>query len=259
MSNLLFADAAYPAGISGGPYDGVAFYAGGDAYHVWTPAELAARPERYRLPIWVRSNPQGAAQATADAGLLLGALTLYGTPAGILVALDSETSADPAYVRAFVAAVNLGGHHVIDYGSQSTVAGNANPDGYYWGADWTDVAHLHSGDTGTQYVSFSGYDLSEMASELPFWDIRGGTLPSAAVSNWTETLVNTLPTLAQGATGEDVRTVQGCLCARGHAVTIDGVYGLVTASAVRAFQSASGITADSVTGPAQTWPKLLNR
>jgi len=82
--------------------------------------------------------------------------------------------------------------------------------------------------------------------------------PVTAATNWTEALVNTLPTLAQGATGNDVRTVQGCLGARGHTVAIDGVYGLVTASAVRAFQSASGIAADSVCGQV-TWTKLLAR
>jgi len=82
--------------------------------------------------------------------------------------------------------------------------------------------------------------------------------PVTAATNWTEALVNTLPTLAQGATGNDVRTVQGCLGARGHAVTIDGVFGIVTASSVRAFQSASGVAADSVCGQV-TWTKLLAR
>jgi len=256
MSNLLFADAAYPAGISGGPYDGVAFYAGGDTPHVWTGAEVNARPERHRLPIWVRSNPQGAAQGAADAAGLLAALPRYGTPAGALVALDSEMSADPAYVAAFVAAVHRAGHPVIDYGSQSTVAGNVNPDGYYWGADWTGVPHLHSGDGATQYVSFSGYDLSLMASELPFWDTQPGA--AAPVTNWTESLVQSLPTLAQGATGNDVRTMQGCLGARGHPVTIDGIFGIGTEGALRVFQTASGVTSDGIAGPA-TWPKLLAR
>jgi hypothetical protein len=177
MSNLRFADAAYPSGISGGPFDGVAFYAGGDTPHIWTPAEVGARPERYRLPVWVRSNPQGTTQALADATELLHALPRYGTPAGILIALDSETSADPAYVRAFVEAVNRGGHKVIDYGSESRVHGNDNPDGLYWGADWTSVPHLHSGDGATQYVSFSGYDLSLMSSALPFWDAHPPAKP----------------------------------------------------------------------------------
>jgi len=101
-------------------------------------------------------------------------------------------------------------------------------------------------------------------AELRALAFGGTTAPAApvqpvtAATNWTETLVNELPTLAQGATGNDVRTVQGCLGARGHSVAIDGSYGVVTASAVRAFQSAAGITADSVAGPV-TWTKLLGR
>ena len=134
--------------------------------------------------------------------------------------------------------------------------GNSNPDGYVWGADWTGVPHLHSGDGATQYVSFSGYDLSLMTSALPFWDTHG---PGTAPANWTEQLVNTLPTLAQGATGPDVRTAQGLLAARGHAVAIDGIFGVGTEAAIKAFQAAAGITADGIVGSAQTWPKLLNR
>jgi hypothetical protein len=82
--------------------------------------------------------------------------------------------------------------------------------------------------------------------------------PVTAALNWTESLLNTLPTLAQGATGNDVRTMQGCLGARGHPVTIDGIFGIGTEGALRVFQTASGVTSDGIAGPA-TWPKLLAR
>jgi peptidoglycan hydrolase-like protein with peptidoglycan-binding domain len=81
--------------------------------------------------------------------------------------------------------------------------------------------------------------------------------PPPAV-NWTETLVQTLPTLAQGASGQDVRTLQGCLAARGHPVTIDGAFGPGTKTALEAFQLTKGVGTDGVAGPL-TWPKLLNR
>jgi Putative peptidoglycan binding domain/Glycosyl hydrolases family 25 len=81
--------------------------------------------------------------------------------------------------------------------------------------------------------------------------------PSPA-ANWTETLVDELPTLASGATGQDVRSVQGLLNARGVSVTVDGSYGPSTRAAVTAFQHAKGLAADGSVGPA-TWPKLLNR
>src|SRR5271154_3621691 len=61
MTTLLFVDSAYPlpqnqipAGISG-----VAGYIGGDTPHTWTSFEWAAQKARYRLPVYVRSNPPG--------------------------------------------------------------------------------------------------------------------------------------------------------------------------------------------------------
>ena len=88
---------------------------------------------------------------------------------------------------------------------------------------------------------------------------HGGTQPAPPPpGNWTETLVNNLPTLSIGATGEDVKTVQGLLAARGHGVQIDAAYGPVTRSAVTAFQHSSGLTPDGVCGQ-QTWTKLLGR
>lgn len=175
MNQLKFVDAIGSAEITGGPYDGVCFYVGGNAYRIWPIAEVHARPERYRLPIWVRSNPQNVS-AASDAGACIAALMRYGVPEGSLVALDSETSADPVWVNTFVRILNgeniVKGWPVIDYGSQSSVFGNQNPDGYYWGADWTNVPHLHSGDGMTQYISLQNEDLSLASSALPLWDTR---------------------------------------------------------------------------------------
>lgn len=74
--------------------------------------------------------------------------------------------------------------------------------------------------------------------------------------NWTETIVQELPVRKQGDLGPSVRTVQGLCCARGHAVTIDGVFGPATAQAVKNVQATARITQDGVVGP-QTWPALL--
>jgi hypothetical protein len=75
--------------------------------------------------------------------------------------------------------------------------------------------------------------------------------------DWTEQIMQQLPVLQQGATGTYVRTVQFQLGEHGHPVKVDGALGPVTEQALRAFQAASGITADGVVGPQQTWPKLL--
>lgn len=85
------------------------------------------------------------------------------------------------------------------------------------------------------------------------------------VTDLTEAMVQQLPTLRLGATGPMVRRVQGLLVAAGHDLGttglrkdgIDGTFGAATDKAVRDLQAATGITADGVVGPGQTWPKLL--
>jgi hypothetical protein len=250
MTGLLtFYDAAWPP-AKPPTTDGVCIYIGGDTPHVWTAAEIAAQTARYRLPIWVRSNPEQVSPL-ADATACLAALRWMGVPKGRLVALDSETDVDPSWVNTFVRTVNDGGYPVIDYGSQSTVFGNKNPDGYYWGADWTNTPHLHSGDQMTQYADFGPFDESLAQPSMPFWDIRGGPTTS-----WQETMMRQLPLTRQGATGNDVRTIQGLLQARGYAVTIDGVFGPATDATVRRFQRDRRLSADGIVG-SQTWPALM--
>jgi|HubBroStandDraft_4_1064222.scaffolds.fasta_scaffold56907_4 peptidoglycan hydrolase-like protein with peptidoglycan-binding domain len=267
MVTLRFVDAAYAGAITGGPYDGVCFYLpGGDAFHPWPYSDLVGRPERFRLPVWVRSNPQTVAPII-DANACLAALRAYGVPVGRLIALDSETSIDRMWVAAFVGVLNGAGYPVIDYGSQSTVMGNRNPDGYYWGADWTDVSHLASGDDITQYANFSNQDLDVASSALPFWDAR----PPAPPAQWTEFDMSRLPILHQGSADVPgggfwyVRRLQtlvhttGMLDGLGGAaqsLSVDGQYGPATVAAVRQVQHHYSITFDGITGP-QTWSVLL--
>lgn len=175
MSNLIFYDSAFPP-ASPPKADGVAFYIGGDTPHVWTEAEIAATNTRFRLPVYVRSNPPGPG-AIPDVAAAVARLALLKAPRGTLVAWDMEMAADASYIKAVYGALNTAGYKLIVYGSQSTVLGNDNPDGLYWGAAWTGVVHIAGGDVMTQYVSFSGYDESEATSALPFWD----TAPPAPV------------------------------------------------------------------------------
>lgn len=272
MANLTFVDAAYAGAITGGPFDGVCFYLpGGDAFHPWPPADVHARPERYRLPCWVRSNPQDVFPGD-DARQCIAALKSYGVPAGALVALDSETSVDPSWVRGFVAELNGGGHPVIDYGSVSTVFGNENPDGYYWGAQWSSVRHLAAGTDMTQYVSYANEDLSEALSTLPFWDTRPPARPPAPdPTQWTEFNMSRLPILRAGSLDDPggagfwyVRRLQALVrltgvlnrLPAGAFLDVDGDYGPATATAVRQVQQHYNIPADGITGP-QTWSVLL--
>lgn len=76
------------------------------------------------------------------------------------------------------------------------------------------------------------------------------------VPTWTEAIVQQLPTVQQGMTGEGVRTAQGALVARHHEIAVDGIFGTETATAVRVEQSQAHIAVDGIVGQ-HTWPVLL--
>ncbi len=59
-----------------------------------------------------------------------------------------------------------------------------------------------------------------------------------------------------GRKGEIAKTVQYLLRAHGHNVAVDGDVGPQTEAAIKAFQSANGLTPDGIVGN-QTWPKLI--
>lgn len=63
------------------------------------------------------------------------------------------------------------------------------------------------------------------------------------------------PTIRQGDTGAAVTTLQLDLDDLGAKLTADGVFGPLTAAAVRSFQASHDLTADGVVGP-QTWNAL---
>ena len=109
-----------------------------------------------------------------------------------------------------------------------------------WTADGTQWTDSYPGLNGTKI------DMSAL----------NGDFFGAPVINWQETMMQQLPVVRQGGNGDVVRTVQGLCAARGHAVTVDGVFGAVTMAAVKAVQAAARITADGTVG-AQTWPVLL--
>ncbi|CAM3330319.1 N-acetylmuramoyl-L-alanine amidase [Stackebrandtia soli] len=75
-----------------------------------------------------------------------------------------------------------------------------------------------------------------------------GTTPPPTDPQW--------PTVRQGDTGHNVRSIQYFLNHRGIATSVDGNFGPATAGSVRSFQSANGLGADGVVGPL-TWPKLV--
>lgn len=90
----------------------------------------------------------------------------------------------------------------------------------------------------------------------PAYD-KAPTSPPPAGATWTEGIVNQLPTLKKGSTGEHVESLQGLLVARSHPeIVVDGAFGAKTDQAVRAVQQWGGITVDGVVGK-DTWAVAL--
>ena len=71
---------------------------------------------------------------------------------------------------------------------------------------------------------------------------------TATISPW--------PLVRQGDQQHPVKTLQYLLRARGHNVTVDGIFGSQTDAAVRAFQQQRGLAVDGVVGPV-TWRALI--
>ncbi|MGH9280675.1 MAG: peptidoglycan-binding domain-containing protein, partial [Acidimicrobiales bacterium] len=69
-------------------------------------------------------------------------------------------------------------------------------------------------------------------------------------------MANDFPVLKVGSKGEDVRTVQRLVTHHGHPAADDGLFGPMTAQAVKDFQTAKGLTVDGIVGN-QTWGALL--
>jgi peptidoglycan hydrolase-like protein with peptidoglycan-binding domain len=64
------------------------------------------------------------------------------------------------------------------------------------------------------------------------------------------------PLVAINAQGENVKSIQYFLNARGQNLTVDGSFGPLTQAGVKTFQGAHGLGTDGVVGP-QTWPVLI--
>ncbi|WP_235006700.1 peptidoglycan-binding domain-containing protein [Calothrix rhizosoleniae] len=78
----------------------------------------------------------------------------------------------------------------------------------------------------------------------------------ATSSNLTPNLNSkSLPTLRFGNSGISVKVLQRILLSNGYAVRVDGVFGALTETAVKAFQSQSKLAEDGVVGK-NTWREL---
>ena len=86
--------------------------------------------------------------------------------------------------------------------------------------------------------------------------VFGAAVTTAAVAAPKSASAASWPVIAEGSGSSAVTVAQYLLRSHGHAVAADGDFGPQTKSAVVAFQSASGFTADGIVG-AQTWGGLI--
>ena len=191
--------ATYPTTFEGQPVEGWCVYIGGDAYHVWTDAEFAAlraQPHiRYILPIYVRSNPQGAAQAASDVAAAIVWAKAHGQPRGTLTQWDYETADDAVYEEA-VSRLLLAGDGDLEllYGSKSTVTQNPVPAGGYQIADWTDAIPASLASTAQQFYGGASDDMSSFRAGAALWDTRPtAPTPAPPAPTPTEDDVNYFP------------------------------------------------------------------
>lgn len=115
-----------------------------------------------------------------------------------------------------------------------------------------------SGKTITVIEGNKGEAVARRTLEVNGRYIRGYAVPKYAAAANTKVKVE-LDTLRKGSKGEQVKTLQRLLLALGYKMGnygVDGSFGAATESAVKAFQKAKGLSADSIVG-ANTWNKLL--
>lgn len=216
-------DAAYPPAVPP-TTDVVLFYApGGNQLNAWTLTEITAQHARYRLPIFVRSNPTHA-NATTDATNFKNWLIAIECPVGSSVVLDLETAVDATYVNTFGSLLRAGGYKVLPYGSSSTLLRNPVLDGYFMAKPGPAV--IPSGCVAVQYGGTSAYDLDIIASTVALWDTwpaptkEDDSMSIAIACDGTRVIERVSPaghelvfTLAPGATAWNVTDVTAQIAA----------------------------------------------
>jgi Domain of unknown function (DUF1906)/Putative peptidoglycan binding domain len=230
------------------------------------------------IPIYVGTQASSlgstaASKGTAEADDAVNAAAALGIPPGSVLYCDMEaysstfTSNVLAYVNAWTAELHARGYKAGAYGSLSSLVhdlnanyGAASPD-VIWFASWTGVKntdtsfistgnwadhqriHQYSGDVTESHGGFT------LQIDGDYMDVQvAGDSGPPPTPDW--------PLVSNGDTGERVRTVQYLLDEHGATLSVDGVFGPATTAAVKAFQSAHGLTVDGIVGP-MTWSALV--
>ena len=169
----------FPAGQQP-PADCVLVYGPGDTPHTWTPGDINEQRARYRMPGFVRSDPQNASYVQ-DCNAFVAWLKAVGCPKGSSVFLDLETAVAAGYVSAFGYIMNLEGYNVLPYGSIGYVWQNPPLDGLFVSHPGQPPHICTPGRCGnglnadariTQYQFDGSYDMSLIDPSVPLWDTQ---------------------------------------------------------------------------------------
>lgn len=176
-------DAAYPPMFAPPGTAGVLGYVGRPGFtpHVWTPDEWRRFEHLRQYPCWL---PDRRLAPDADAWDAVNTVTKLGwarfdEPDTRAIVLDGEADQFRAWYTVWAATVQQAGFHPVDYGSLSTVFGNAAYD--VWAANWDGIPALIPGQVihGDQFragVPWHGtmLDLSVIDGDML---ARGGVGP----------------------------------------------------------------------------------
>jgi hypothetical protein len=113
-----------------------------------------------------------------------------------------------------------------------------------------------------QIIRFRQLSRTYGAAGVSWWDWQEaspagwGAIAVGAGNLSGVTAAATTPILKRGTVGDLVVWAQEHLVSAGYTIPVDGDYGPTTQAAVQSFQTAQGLTADGIVGPA-TWAALL--
>ncbi|MCC5641926.1 peptidoglycan-binding protein [Nostoc sp. CHAB 5824] len=83
----------------------------------------------------------------------------------------------------------------------------------------------------------------------------GGKVRAKATGRFQKFSSQPMPTLYFGSSGLAVRVLQRLLVSNGYTVRVDGIYGALTETAVKAFQNQQNLATDGIVGQ-RTWRAL---
>ncbi|PID96438.1 MAG: hypothetical protein CSA84_04680 [Actinomycetales bacterium] len=123
---------------------------------------------------------------------------------------------------------------------------------------WLDVDGIFGGETARAVRDFQrskGLTVDGVVGAQTWAALEGAGSPSHPTPDPTPPSTSSRRTIRRGDRGDDVLYLQQQLNSLGYRLSVDGIFGWVTESAVRSFQSSRGLTADGIVGP-MTWAAL---